>query len=1087
MINKRIAQRFSVEKELGSGGMGTVYRGIDMHTQQIVAIKHLKPHMAQPDMLERFRREGEALRDLNHPNIVKMLAALEEEGNHYLIMEFVSGGDLAHMLENNKLPLEKMLTLAIDLADALTRAHKLNIVHRDLKPANVLIGEDGVLRLTDFGVAHVGSQQRVTDTDAIVGTIDYLPPEAFSGGTIDARADIWAFGVMLYEMLTQVKPFSRNTVMETVYAITTQPIPDLETLCPDAPIALIDLIYRMLERDPLARIASVRHVGAALEDVLHGRDTAVPSPRFETPLPETFSLPKHNLPAQTTPFVGREAELTEIARLVADPNVRLITIVAPGGMGKTRLSLVAGEHELEHFAQGVFFVELAPLSDMTSMVSAIAEATGYQFQADGRDTKQQMLDFLSQKQMLLILDNYEHLIAAAGLTTDILKAAPQVKLIATSRQRLNQTGETIFNLEGMDFPAWETPADALEYAAVKLFMQSAKRVQPQFELTAANMNSVARICKQVQGMPLGIVLAAAWLALLSPEEIAAESAQSYDFLESETGDLPERQRSMRAVFEYSWNLMSDAEKEVFAKLAVFRGGFTREAAEAVAGANLRVLMALVNKSLLRRHAESGRYEIHELLRQYGEGRASTNESRVAHSHYYLALLADLGEQLRDQRQITAAREMRLEFENITKAWEWGVQQAWFDELAIGSITLMLAYFFLHPMDSYFYLLDAAVTAMQINTTIPNYPQIRLQLAWCWIARDRNIELSIIDSYMTDILNISQQKQAYFEMFWVFSLKGYIALDQHLFKDAYQHIMDAYQTALQSNNRWTIALGAFALGFTSQIAGIGDGTARTREAYNLADDIGDLYLKARAARNLMAAMVQERNYTEAFIYHQESLNITRQLGGYRYGVELSAMGLSQLESGNFEQAENYFEQAKQQAHQFNTTIPLVEATNGKAQLYYYRQEFPLALQTIQESLVLAEDNKMPYQTAGARQVLVQILHWMKRFEEAKPDLRLVIREFMPNPASNAYFLLAMLPVLYHLHAHERTTAYLSLLLNDPKQIPVFYKDPNLLSLKVQLQTDMGNAAFNAAIERGKTLDLETVVQDLLAEFAADDGM
>jgi tetratricopeptide (TPR) repeat protein len=195
----------------------------------------------------------------------------------------------------------------------------------------------------------------------------------------------------------------------------------------------------------------------------------------------------------------------------------------------------------------------------------------------------------------------------------------------------------------------------------------------------------------------------------------------------------------------------------------------------------------------------------------------------------------------------------------------------------------------------------------------------------------------------------------------------------------------------------------------------------------------------------------------------------------------------LESGNFEQAEAYFEQAREQAYQFNTTIPLVEATNGTAQLYYHRQDLPSALHTIQEALTLAEKNKMPYQAAGARQVLVQILHWMKRFEEAKPELQLVIREFIPSPASNAYFLLAMLPLVYHLHAGERTTAYLSLLLNDPKQIPVFYKDPNLLSLKAQLQTDMGADNFNTAWERGKSLDLDTVVQDLLAEFAADDGM
>jgi serine/threonine-protein kinase PknK len=577
--------RYTLQHELGSGGMGVVYLAQDTLTDTKVAVKALKADVAQSEMIERFKREGEALRELNHPNIVKMLDAFEHEGQHYLVMEYVSGDDLSQRLARGRMPLEGIINLSIDLADALTRAHRLNIIHRDLKPANVLIGDDGVLRLTDFGVAHVGSKERVTETDAIIGTLDYLPPEAFDGRPFDARGDIWAFGVMLFEMLTGERPFKGDSLFEVMQAISTQPIPDLEALNPDCPITLIDLVYRMLERDPQTRIPSVRRVGTELEDILQGRDKAVVTKRFDTPLPDYSMRPKHNLPAQATPFVGREYELTELDKLLTDQTIRLITILAQGGMGKTRLALELAQNAVDQnlYADGVYFVELAPLSDADNIPNAIADAAGYQFLGEG-SPKEQLLTILRERHLLLLLDNFEHLPEGFALVDDIIKSAPNVHIIATSRQRLSETGETLFHLSGMDFPDWETPEDALEYAAVKLLMSSAKRVRPDFELTGDNLDVVARICKLVEGMPLGIVLAASWLAVLSLSEIAEEIQKGLDFLETDETDLPERQRSIRAVMDYSWTHMSDTEQQVFMKLSVFRGGFTREASREVAGA-----------------------------------------------------------------------------------------------------------------------------------------------------------------------------------------------------------------------------------------------------------------------------------------------------------------------------------------------------------------------------------------------------------------------------------------------------------------------------------------------------------------------
>ncbi len=700
-----IGSRYQLHETLGAGGMGIVYRATDQQTNQNVAIKLLKPQALSlsPDTLERFAREAEALRQLDHPNIVKVLTTLQENDLHYLVMEYISGGSLQDVLQREgRMPISRTLDIALDLSDALARAHRLRIIHRDIKPANVLIAQDGSTRLTDFGVARMGAKERVTEIGSAVGTPDYMAPEALHGDEVDARADIWALGVMLFEMLTGHRPFRGDNITSMIVGVLTHPVPDLEALRPDAPISLVDLVYRMLTKDREARIPSARLVGAELEALASGtpvnaatygtlRATTMPSYTTSTP-PRTTPTLRHNLPAQTSTFIGRESEMTEIMRLMADPGIRLVTILGPGGMGKTRLSLafaeriVGGTHSTpitdtqDYFLDGVYFIPLDALSSPNDIVDAMADELKYTFVMDERDPKQQLLEHLGDKNALLILDNFEHLLDGAGIAADILRAAPHVKIIATSRERLNLSGETIFNLNGMDFPEWETPENAMEYSAVKLFLQGARRAKPGYELLPDDVKYLARICQTVQGLPLGILLAAAWVEMLKPQEIAEEIARSLDFLETELRDVPERHRSMRAVFQYSWNLLSEDEQKVFMKLSIFKGGFDREAAQEIAGASLRALTALVNKSLLRRSPE-GRYFVHELLRQYAEERfvecCDQDEIYGKHAMYYGMMLNKLEPDFFSRKERDAIEKVDLEYENIRSATRWALQhQRW---------------------------------------------------------------------------------------------------------------------------------------------------------------------------------------------------------------------------------------------------------------------------------------------------------------------------------------------------------------------------------------------------------------------------
>lgn len=345
----------------------------------------------------------------------------------------------------------------------------------------------------------------------------------------------------------------------------------------------------------------------------------------------------HNLPTQSTPFLGRQQEISALTSYLADPDKRLITILGVGGMGKTRLALAVAEQFLQEqprrdapparlynpqFANGIFFVSLAPLSDVDQIVPTLAEALDFPLETGGeqrRPAKQQVLDYLRQKSMLLIFDNCEHLLDGVDLVADILQTAVHVKIIATSRERLQLHQEQLFTLHGLDAPPSEQQEDLEAFTAVQLFLQSARRVRHDFQFSAGDERWLVRLCHLVGGMPLAVELAASWVEMLSLADIVAEIQQSLDFLETAVRNIPARQRSIRAVFDGSWKQLRPKEQQILPQFAVFRGGFTRQAAQTITGASLHSLSKLVNKSLLQYDAARQRYQIHELLRQYLAG------------------------------------------------------------------------------------------------------------------------------------------------------------------------------------------------------------------------------------------------------------------------------------------------------------------------------------------------------------------------------------------------------------------------------------------------------------------------------------
>ena len=438
------------------------------------------------------------------------------------------------------------------------------------------------------------------------------------------------------------------------------------------------------------------------------------------PTEQKATPPPNNLPYQPTPFIGREAELSELITLLDYPSIRLVTIIGPGGIGKTRLALALAERLLERssnqratggsiFSDGIFFLALTGLDKPDLVFPELANVLNFQFEKGRsklRTTEQQLLDYLAHKQMLLIMDNFENLVDGAGLLIEILRSTPEIKVLVTSREGLNLVEEYLYLTKGLPYPELEKieedsfskVEEIAAYPAIRFFLQSARRFQPGFSLTIKELEAIVQICHQVEGMPLALELAASWLDILSISEIATEIDRSLAFLRTPARNVRERHRSMNAVFDSTWQRLNLEEQEALTQLSLFPGGFSRDAAQRITApaASLGLLASLANKSLISFDRKKGRFHIHELLRQYGVDKIALRPDKVAafqerFSEYFTSISHRLGNDLKGPDQLQAMVEIERDIHNIRYAWEWAAHHYRVDLLFLAFDALGLFY------------------------------------------------------------------------------------------------------------------------------------------------------------------------------------------------------------------------------------------------------------------------------------------------------------------------------------------------------------------------------------------------------------
>lgn len=781
-------------------------------------------------------------------------------------------------------------------------------------------------------------------------------------------------------------------------------------------------------------------------------------------------------------FIGRERELATIEQCFQDPGCRLLTLTGLGGIGKTRIACEAGARIAHQFAQSSYFIPLAPITSPALIIPTLATSLGYVFR--GSETPLiQLIDFLRNRGLLLILDNFEHLLEGVDLISELLHAAPTLRLLITSRERLNLQQEWVLDIQGLDYPGNATGDSVEHYSAIQFFLQCARRAKADFQLTDANQADVIRICRLVEGMPLGIELAASWVRALSCQAIGDEIERNLDFLTTRLRDVPDKHRSMRAVFAHTYDLLTAEQQQGFSKLSVFRGGFQREAAEAVAGISLITLVALLDKSLLRVDAD-GRYDMHELLRQYGDEQLGTSGTsdhvRDTHSAYYADFLYQRIEDLKGRRQLEAMAEISADFENVRTAWNWAA---------------------IHKRAD---ILDQLIEGLWLFCDLSN----------------RHQESGVLFRYAERQFAAEHDPERV--RTW-----GRLATRAADGTEAFQTQLEtALQIARRDEDLSEIALCLRRLAFTAyDKRAFAKATELFEESVTYYRNSGDRYYLAEVLGEL-GTMNYEGTWDYYANLNRESLHLKHEIGD-RVGAawSLSSVAIGEAKVGHFAQAERMWHERSAFGYEIgNLDLVAMSTVFLSHQICFIQGDFAQSRATADEALQMASTMLLSNARGWALVTLGLLANMEERYEEGKrlcqqgalasslhyiaeyaawgssiADTGLGDYNAARESLSAAFKylvgirglpgIIGCLPLAAILQKRKgnpvQAVELLALAFTHPVRAAGWMeKWPLLARLRSGLEQELGSEAYSAAWERGKLLNMESVVVELQEQFAPE---
>ncbi|WP_165497105.1 protein kinase [Rhodococcus sp. ABRD24] len=695
------ADGFENAHEVGRGKYGVVYSCFQRALDRTVAVKVLAPGL-DDEHLEHFVHAHQDMGRLSdHPNIVSILQiGVTATGRPYIVMPQHPQGSLdTRIRREGPVPLGETLDIGVKLAGALETAHRAGVVHQGVKPTNVIFSEYNEPQLTDFGIARVCDDVRPsTNFEAAPQTC--TPPELIPAEPPSVASDVYDLGALLLSALTGYAQLEQQSVepshIPPVQADTVQG-PDLNL--DGLPEAVRKVIERAMAEDPAARHSSAAELGDDLRNAQRtcgltvgemalpalARDRMAEQPPAIRPAsrrqnPRTRAVPH----IAVTSFVGRKRLLSEARTTLAES--RLVTLTGPGGVGKTRIAYELAERSRKTFRDGVRIVELASVEDASRVADAVVSALAVPDQSN-REAIGKLIDYLHDRQMLIVLDNCEHLLrAAATMVAELLVEARGVRILATSREPLSIAGEHIYVIPPLSTPPLDGPCtpDGIDhFEAVRLLIDRARSITPEFEVTERNANAIVQLCNRLDGIPLAIELASARLRTLSVTQIVERLDRRFQLLTSGDRVALPRQQTLRALIDWSYELCTEPEKVLWSRLSVFAGNFDLEAAEQVCGFGdltpdviLDVLDRLVAKSILvtDRDGEIVRYRQLMTVREYGSEILSTSGDYATvkrrHRDHYLDRAARMVETWCGPGQAEALAETRRNHSNLISALEW---------------------------------------------------------------------------------------------------------------------------------------------------------------------------------------------------------------------------------------------------------------------------------------------------------------------------------------------------------------------------------------------------------------------------------